>query len=480
MKRLAFASLLAFVLLGASASAFSAVGGFYISGGSRWATPSAACAAQFGWWNDGTGVFNPKATYGYCTNGNSWYAVLREDFTCSGDVTYDVSSSVLSCASSCEAIGKKEVNLYLSDGTTLVGSICIPSDASCANLKYTLQAWQCFGTSCPTGTVDGSMSYTGTSLPATICVGGCVYTTGGVSVGAKIDGVMKWATGGTSTGASCTGDTGSAEPVDVGQDLDGCVTDGQGRKVCPSATPDCINVDGNEVCDVNGKQCEVVNGKISCAGGEPMDPDTVVCWQENGQTVCAGSKGQATSETQTTVNPDGTTTKTTTTTSNVKGTGTKTTTTTYDANGNPISSSTSLTGGSDPGSSGTGGGGGGQDGEVGGADGENTDEEESFAGSDLGDGAALDLTGKDKTAAKAKLDAAWSSVQAAPIVAALGVNPGSVPVGACPTLSMTLPLGIGNVSTDIHCTTWEAVKGLLSVVSMAVWAILGVVIIASA
>ena len=342
-------------------------------------------------------------------------------------------------------------------------------------------AWgNCVAPPCPTGTFDGAMSYTGTTLPATLCVGGCVYNTGGVSVGAKIDGVMKWATEGTTTGATCTEGVGSSDPVDVGQDVDKCVTDGNGRKVCPSATPDCINVDGNEVCDVSGKQCEVVNGKISCAGGEPLDPDTVVCWQENGQTVCAGSSGRTSSETQTTVNPDGTTTKTTTTTSNVKGTGTKTTTTTYDANGQVISSNTTLTGGGDPGSSGTGGGSGSQDGEVGGTGDENTDQEETFSVSGLGDGATLDLTGKDKAAAQAKITAGWDSVKAAPIVAALNVNAGSIPVGACPTLSMTLPLGIGNVSTDLHCTVWEAVKGVLSVVSLAAWAILGVIIIASA
>ncbi|MES9961690.1 MAG: hypothetical protein ABW089_14765 [Sedimenticola sp.] len=59
-----------------------------------------------------------------------------------------------------------------------------------------------------------------------------------------------------------------------------------------------------------------------------------------------------------------------------------------------------------------------------------------------------------------------------------GIASGAPSGGTCSTL--TLDLYFGTVSTTIHCDTWDAVKGVLSIVMTAAWSLLAVFILFSA
>lgn len=326
---------------------------------------------------------------------------------------------------------------------------------------------------CQSGVAGPAGLYSVSNPLGTACFGGCSHSLSSVCV--KLAGDTDWSCGaGPSTGAQCTGGDTPASPVPA-DPANGCVVDDKGRTVCPSATPDCITVDGNEVCGTNGKECEVVNGFISCAGGVPTDADSVVCWQENGQTVCAGTGAEVTSSTTSVTDPvTGEVTKTTTTESNIKGAGTKTTVTVYDSGGNIISSKTTITGGKDPGGSGTGSGQGGELGQAG-EDDDDTDE----GGFGVGQGSDMpELTTTDEASLKATFAAEWAAV---PIVAAVNQF-GSLSLGgggSCP--SFDVPWFGSTINFDGHCTVWASqIAPVLSVVFLAIWCLVAVRVFLSA
>ncbi|MES9872660.1 MAG: hypothetical protein ABW146_06100 [Candidatus Sedimenticola sp. 6PFRAG7] len=144
--------------------------------------------------------------------------------------------------------------------------------------------------------------------------------------------------------------------------------------------------------------------------------------------------------------------------------GSKTETTTKNSDGSSSKTTTTTGGGADGEGTGTGTGKGPGDG-----DGEGEGEEEKFTGPEFGEA---------KTYTES-LNDFYTRAKNSPLgQAANGIGNGMPSGGNCQPLSFDLYFG--NVSTSIHCTTWDAVKGGLSIVMMAAWSLLAVYIFLSA
>lgn len=71
----------------------------------------------------------------------------------------------------------------------------------------------------------------------------------------------------------------------------------------------------------------------------------------------------------------------------------------------------------------------------------------------------------------------WSSLQAAPIIAAVNSVSTSLPAANCPVWSTALGYLNTTLTFDVHCELFANIAPLLSAVMLAVWSILGIVII---
>lgn len=406
----------------------------------------------------------------YCRVGGSCLTFCPE-FTCGTYAEVDSCGKYTACVSACP------------NGDLLANGVCAPK---CPTGQVRNQTtFVCAPPPCPTG-VTTSYSFTGDVLPATGCIGGCSMSTGGISVGIRVDGVMKWLTHGTSTGETCTGGDTLSTNLPIEPTLDNCVTNSKGQTVCPGETSDCVTVDGQQVCGpsgIDGKDCEMVNGKVVCADATLGDAPENCIISADGKMRCVGDTVKVESGTTRVTDPvTGNTTQTTTTTSGMKGSGTKTTTTVIGPDGKVISSSTSLTGGTDPGQSGAGGGSldGSGDGEIEGTDEETTDEEEIASQTGMPEREERDAVAWGRTAeeAQASLKAAWDAV---PVVAAVqgfaNYSPASFS-GGCP--DFCVPIFGEMLCTEVHCDLWQAVGGALGAVMMVLYGFAGIRIILSA
>lgn len=333
----------------------------------------------------------------------------------------------------------------------------------------------CVAPPCPTGAYIAGWADTSGSQ----CNGGCTYNwyTGIVSAGGRFD--AKWvSTGGTCAGAdtiendastNCNQEMSAVLRGIYCSDLPDCASDqvrGPDGSCVALDMNNCVDYGGELVCAQADQNCVIVGGQRICTETPDADPDDPAkaadyCYKNAaGMTICFddGYKKTETSTTERVTDPNtGNTTVTTTSTTINNTTGLTQTTTTsvvYDPDGNEISRSSSTE-----------------------TQGEGDQGEGDFIGQGAGTGPALELP--ELALAQAALSDAWAQVEAAPVVAALSGSAGDVPVGSCPTFSMTLPVW-GTVSTDLHCTTWDSVKGALEVVMLALWTIVGVLIIASA
>lgn len=335
---------------------------------------------------------------------------------------------------------------------------------------------------------SGSYSFTGESLPSSGCLGGCGYSTSGVSVGIRVNGVMNWVATATSTGATCSGGNTMSATLPVTPTPDNCVVDSQGRTVCPGASSDCINVDGQEVCGpdgIDGKDCKMINGKVVCADATLGHAPENCIISADGKMRCLGDTTSVDTEVTSSTDPvTGNTTRTSVTTSGIAGSGTKTTTTVYGPDGSVISSSTTLTGGFDPGSTGTGGTGGSPDGSIEGTgegEGEGEEEGEDLPGEgrEFGEAEGVEVEwGRSWEDVRENLGSEWASAPVVEAVSSFQNLSLSAPSGTCPPLSFDF-FGT-TIATNVHCEFVQDVMPILSGLFIAIYGMTAIRIFLSA
>ncbi len=260
------------------------------------------------------------------------------------------------------------------------------------------------------------------TAPSNRCDGNCAFTKSGAGI-TMSGGYMAW----YQVNGNCGSETG-----DGAQDNQNCLRTAGGTTYClDTNTPD--------------ENCGTVNGEYVCLDGVP---DGNCVFTPNGQAICDGG-----SQTNT---PD----ETISTDSNdldVFGDGNT---------GGTSGGSGNTSGTDDVGGTPGGGGGTGDGGQPGDCDGTNCQGQLPGANEAVDDFGTL-------------FSNFYGRVEAAPVIAAFGGIPGSLPSGSCAAVDSDPIAFLNNqvLSLDVHCSMWQEIEPILSGVMLAIWALLGGLII---
>ena len=260
------------------------------------------------------------------------------------------------------------------------------------------------------------------TAPSTRCDGNCSYTKSGAGI-TMSGGYMAW----YEVDGVCGTETG-----DGAQDNQNCLQTAGGTTYCmDNSKPD--------------ENCGTVNGEYVCLDGVP---DGNCVFTPNGQAICDG--GSQTNTPDETISTD---------------------TDTLDIFGNGNTGGTSGGGGNTSGTDDVGGTPGGGSG--------------TGDGSQPGDCDGTNCQGQLPGANEAVDDFGtlfanfYGRVQGAPVIAAFGGIPGSLPAGSCAAVDSDPIAFLNNqvLSLDVHCSMWQDIEPIISGVMLAIWALLGGLII---